>query len=93
MEYIQLNEDSILRLGIKDKKGQPTGEVLEFDLEDIELPLKYQELINLIRKNDIDYRNKLLIIEKKQDFKEKGQYLSNNQKEEIKVTNEYYKKQ
>ena len=43
--FIQLQEDNILRLEIKDSEGKPTGEHLEFDLEDIELPLIYQEII------------------------------------------------
>ena len=43
--YIQLNKDNILRLGIKTNDGKDTGEILEFDLEDIELPLRYQELL------------------------------------------------
>lgn len=92
-KYIQLSENNLLKLGIKDKDGKPTGEYLEFDLEDIELPLKYQELINIIKKNNIDYRNKLVIIDKKQDYKPKGQYISNNDMERIKATQDYYKKQ
>ena len=41
---IKLNKDNRLRLNIITADGKDTGEVLEFDLEDIELPLKYQEL-------------------------------------------------
>ena len=49
--FIQLKKDNVLRLGIKDINGNDTGEFLEFDLEDIELPLKYQELIERDKKN------------------------------------------
>ena len=44
--YIQLkkNED-ILILKIRDDKGNETGESLKFNLEDIELPLIYQDIL------------------------------------------------
>ena len=90
-KFIQLNEDSILRLEIRDKKGNPTGEHLEFDLEDIELPLKYQELVNIINKNNVDLRNEFLIIDKRQDVK--GKYLSKNEEDKIKYIQGYFKKQ
>ena len=49
--FIQLEDSDVLRLGIKTKDGIDTGEVLEFDLADIELPLRYQELIEKDKKN------------------------------------------
>ena len=36
MESIQLKKDNILRIGIKEADGTDTGNVLEFDVEDIE---------------------------------------------------------
>ena len=42
-DFIQLKKDNILRIGIKDTEGNDTGEHLEFDLEDIEFPLKINE--------------------------------------------------
>ena len=42
---IKLNKDSVFRLGIQTSDGKDTGEFLEFQLDDIELPLRYQELI------------------------------------------------
>jgi hypothetical protein len=50
-DFIQLKKDNILRIGIKDTKGNDTGEHLEFDLEDIELPLKLNESEMKHRKN------------------------------------------
>ena len=38
--FIKLKKDSILRIGIKDANGVDTGEHFEFDLEDIEFPLR-----------------------------------------------------
>ena len=49
--YIQLNKSNIVKLKIKTAEGTETGEYLEFDLEDIELPLKYQELLEKDKKN------------------------------------------
>ncbi len=55
MEYINLKErKDILQLGFKDKddniiKDKNGNEVfIEFDLGDIELPLKYNKCLNLI---------------------------------------------
>lgn len=90
--FIQLNEDSILRLEIRDKNGTPTGEHLEFDLEDIEIPLKYQELVEIIKKNNVNLRNDFLVIEKRQDVKGK-KLLSKNEEDKIKAIQEYFKKQ
>ena len=46
--YIQLNKDDRLKLEIFTDKGESTGEYLIFDLEDIDLPLKYQQLFNTV---------------------------------------------
>lgn len=91
--FIQLkkNED-ILRLGIKDENGNDTGEVLEFNLEDIELPLRYQELIEEDKKNRTYLKNQFAIIEKKQDHKGK-KLLSANEEEKMKALVNFYKKQ
>ena len=61
--FIQLNKDNVLRLGIKTADGEDTGEHLEFDLEDIELPLKYQDLLEQEKKNRQHLRNQMMIIE------------------------------
>lgn len=90
--FIQLNKDDILRLGIKTYDGKETGEYLEFDLADIELPLKYQELLEKDKKNKEWIRNQMLIISKRQDVKGK-KLLSKNQEDEIKALNEFYKKE
>ena len=39
-DFIQLSESDTLKLKIKDVNGNYTGEMLEFDLEDIELLLR-----------------------------------------------------
>ena len=90
--YIQLNKDDVLRLGIRDAEGNDTGNYLEFDLEDIELPLKYQEILEKDKKNRAYYNNQIKIIEKKQDHKGK-KLLSHNEEEKIKATIEFFKKE
>jgi len=90
--YIQLEKDSVLRLGIKDSEGNDTGNVLEFDLEDTELMLRYQDLVEQDKKNRIWINNQLLIISKKQDHKGK-KLLSANEESEIRAVNEFFKKE
>ena len=90
--YIQLNNNDILRLKIKTADGKETGEYLEFDLEDIELPLKYQELLEKDKKNKEHLKNQILIIEKRQDVKGKI-LLSKNEEDKIKAINDFFKKE
>ena len=90
--YINLKKDDRLRLGIRDENGKDTGNFLEFDLQDIELPLKLQELVDKDKALRIDTRNKLKILDKKQDHKGK-KLLSYKEEEEIKIMQEFYKKE
>lgn len=90
--FIQLNKRDILRLGIKDENGEITGEVLEFNLEDIELPLRYQELVEKHKKNLEQVRNQMLIIDKRQDVKGK-KLLSKNEEDKIKAVKEFFMKE
>jgi hypothetical protein len=91
--YIQLkNNENILKLGIRDAEGNDTGEYLEFNLEDIELPLKYQRIIEEDKKNRAYLKNQFTIIEKKQDHKGK-KLLSSNEEEKLKAMMNFYKKE
>lgn len=90
--FIKLNKSDVLTLKIVTDEGKETGECLTFDLEDIELPLKYQELVEQNKKNKQWIRNQLLIISKRQDVKGK-KLLSKNQEDEIKALNEFFKKE
>ena len=56
--FIQLKKDNILKIGIKDSEGNDTGEHLEFDLEDIELPLKLNQCDAKHKKNLVDLQNR-----------------------------------
>lgn len=90
--FIQLKKDNILRIGIKTADGEPTGEHLEFDLEDIELPLRINECESQHKKNINDLKMKTLIIDKKEDKKGK-KILSWKEEEKIKLIKEFYEKE
>lgn len=92
MNYIQLGNDSIFRIGIKDANGNDTGEVIEIDLEDIELPLKAQECYEANKNNYNWIRAQFIIIDKRQDKKGK-KLLSANEEAKIKALAEFYKRQ
>jgi len=90
--FIQLENDDILRLEIVKKDGTSTGEFLEFDLEDIELPLKYQELVEKDKKNVEHLKNELIIIDKRQDVKGK-KLLSKNEEDKMRALNTFFKEE
>lgn len=89
---IKLNKSDVLTLKIQTEDGKDTGEVLEFDLEDIELPLRFQELIEKDKKNKEYLRNQMLIIDKRQDVKGK-KLLSKNEEDKIKALNDFFIKE
>ena len=89
---IKLNKSDILRLKIQTDDGQDTGKYLEFDLEDIELPLRYQELIEEDKKNKTNLRNQIVIIEKRQDVKGK-KLMSKNEEDTVKAVNDFFYKE
>lgn len=90
--YIQLNKDSVLRLGIKDSEGNDTGNMLVFDLEDTELLLRYQNMIEQDKKNRVWLNNQFVIISKKEDHRGK-KLLSSNEEAEIKAVDEFFKRE
>ena len=91
-DFIQLKKDNILRIGIKDIEGNDTGEHLEFDMEDIELPLRLNECEARHRKNLEFLKMQFVIIDKKED--KKGKFiLSWKEEEKLKVLQEFYKKE
>ena len=95
-DYIQLKKRNTLKIGLKDENGEPKRDenenlvYLEFDLEDIELPLKWNKCEFLIKKAQQDLKWDFIIIDKHQDVKGK-MLLSKNEEDKIKALNKYYK--
>ena len=90
---IQLKDnENILKLKIKDNEGKYTGEMLVFNLEDIELPLRLQQMEEEDKKNRASLRNQFNIIDKKQDHKGKKLF-SANEEAKIKAMQDFYKKE
>ena len=67
------------------------GDCIEFDLADIELPFKCERALFMIEKLKKEFNTKIQIISKKQDFKKKGEFMSNNEKEYLKAQKEMFK--
>lgn len=92
MESIQLKNDNLFKIGIKNNEGQDTGEVITIDMEDIELPLKLQECETKIKQNEMWLGIQKKQIESRPDKKGK-KLLSANQESLIKLLNEFYARQ
>lgn len=96
-DFIQLQKRNVFKVGLRDENGvekkDENGNLvyLEFDLEDIELPLKYSKCEFLVRKAQQDLKFDFLVIDKKQDVKTKKMMLSKNEEAKIKAMNKYYK--
>lgn len=88
---IESVDDNILRFPIT-KNGKETGDYIEFDMEDIELPFRLDESYKLHNANISEVRRKLTVIQKQQDVERDG-LLSKNQEEEAKAIREFYDKE
>lgn len=87
---IQLKKDTnLLRLNIRDDKGNDTGNYLEFNLARIDLFEIYQKLIDKDKLNRENLNRKLLIIDKKQDHQGK-KLLTYKQEEQLKAYREFF---
>lgn len=94
---IRLKKRDTYIVWLEDECGKPRMDkngnklFLEFDLEDITLPDKYNQCIAQVRKADKEFNDEIVIINKKQDFKKKGALMSNNEEAKVKALNKYYK--
>lgn len=89
---IQLKKKDLVKFKILDEDGVETGDWLEFDMGDVELPLRLQELVEKDKLNRANLKNKFLVIDKKQDHKGK-KLLSSNEEEKIKAMSEFLKEE
>ena len=85
---IKLSKSNVLRLKITTDTGEDTGEYLEFDLEDIELSLRYQDMIERDKKNRDWLQKEFVIINKRQDVKGK-KLLSKNEEDKLKAIKKF----
>lgn len=92
IKSIQIKRSNILKFGILDDDGKPTGQYLSFDLEDIEMPLRLNEANERHKKNGRWFKTALDLVERKPDYKGK-KLLSSHQEEKLKLFNELYKKE
>ena len=92
MEKISLKNENLEKFEIYDTEGNFTGNYLTFDLEDIELPLIYQDLLEKQEKNKTWYNEKMVILNKKQDTKTKNGF-STKQIESYKILKEFFEKE
>ena len=86
---IKLSKSNELRLKITTDDGKATGEYLTFDLEDIGLQLRYQEMIERDKKNKDWLQKEIVIINKRQDVKGK-KLLSKNEEDKLKAINKFF---
>lgn len=93
--YIKVKKRDIFKLGIADEQGNPKlddngNEVyLEFDLADVNLPLRLNKCDHLIKKAQSVLKMKIVAIDKKEDKRGK-MLLSKNEEEKALALKEYY---
>lgn len=87
--YIQLKKNNVIKIGIKDAEGNDTGNYLEFDLEDISLPLRIQQLEEEHKKNLNYLKMQFALIDKKEE-KSGKKLFTNKEEEKMKVLIEFY---
>lgn len=90
MEYIKLNKKNTLKIGIRDEDGKDTGNYLEFDLTDVSLPTKYQEMIENHNRNVEWFNREKIVIQKRKDFRKKGKLLTQNEEALGRILKEFY---
>lgn len=93
MEYIQLKQSGVKRFGIKTADGEDTGKYIEIDIEDLEFPARAEKCTKKHIQNVNELNNQKIIINKKQDHKDKGELYSDNEKALIKAIQEFYRKE
>lgn len=91
--FIQIKKSNKFVVGIKDENGVDTGNTIEFDLEDIDLPFKLNDCAKQHDENLKELKRKFAVIEKKKDTKTKNQILSYNTEAKIKAIKEFYLKE
>lgn len=90
---IKLEEDETLQFEITDSKGNPTGEYLEFNMDDISLPLRYRDLYIKDRESRQWIKKEVIIINKRQDVQEKDDPMTKNEKDILEANKKFFNKE
>ncbi len=89
---IKLKKRDVIKVQIEDENGNDTGNYLEFDLQDVSLPLKFQQAIEEHKKNRNYLKMSYMLINKKPNHEGK-KLLSSNDEEKWKVLNEFFNRE
>lgn len=91
-DFIQLEEKNVVNIGVKNSKGENTGVVIKFDLQDVELPLKMNKMEAMHKKNISVLAQKAVAIDKQED--KKGKFLlSWKIEQKLELLKEFYKRE
>ena len=86
---IQLEDKNTITFKIYNSEGKDTGEVLKFNLDDVELPLKIQEIQERIKKSRINLSNQAKLIQSRPDKKGK-KLMSANEEALMKLASDFF---
>lgn len=89
---IKLKKSDVIKIKIEDENGNDTGNYLEFDLQDVSLPLRYQQANDEHVKNLNYLKMSFSLIDKKPNHEGK-KLLSSNEEEKFKVLNEFFNRE
>lgn len=84
MEKLRIERHDVYTIEVNDN-----GDVITFDLTDVDLPLRFEKCLEDLNKLSSYAKEKELIISKQQDEKGKG-YLTKNQLAQAKLMSEMY---
>ena len=91
-DFIQIKEENVIRVGIKNSKGEDTGLVIKFDLQDINLPLRINKMEAMHKKNLSVLRQQAAALDKQEDKKCKF-LLSYKTEKKLELLKEHYEKE
>lgn len=89
---IQIKKNNVLKEPLYDEDGNITDFTFEFDMEDIELPLRINQSAFEHKKNVQWVNNQMIIIDKKED-RQTGGLLSWKEQQKLNAYKEFYEKE
>ena len=91
-DFIQIKEENVLRIKVKDKDGKDTGLVITFDLQDVDLPLRFNKMDGLHKKNLSVLKQQGAALDKQED--KKGKFLlSWKTEKKLELLKEHYQRE